>query len=116
MSIHPLHPKDAPHMTGATWQHRLDTAHSDASVLAVARDFLSQFSALELDALPPPCRPPDIFSGADDISVYAFELVRRECTQSEFPDLGRRLARFFSHASARLAQVGAHSHDERESA
>jgi hypothetical protein len=120
MSIHPLHPKDEPHMTGITWQHRLDTAHSEAQVLAVAREFLSQFGPLELDALPGACRPPEVLGAADDISVYAFELVRRECMQSEFPDVGRRLARFFSHASARLAQMrhgrSKAGHDERESA
>jgi hypothetical protein len=98
-------PTDQPHLTDGTWQHRLATAHSEAQLLAVARAFLSQLSADERASLPEPCRPPATLRHADDISVYAFELVRRECMQSEFPELGRRLARFFSFASARLAKI-----------
>ena len=121
MSIHPLHPKDQPHMTGTTWEHRLDSAHSEADVLSVARDFLAQFDPLELVALPEPCRPPARLYDAGDVSGYAFELVRHECADSGLTDLAHRLARFFSHASTRLAQVASRNYvessgDERETA
>src|SRR4051794_20551862 len=121
MSIHPLHPKDQPQMTAATWQQRLDGAYSEAEVLVVARDFLAQFDPLDLDALPEPCRPPASFNRGDDISAYAFEVVRHECPEDGLTDLVHRLARFFSHASARLAKFASHRHfnrrgNERETA
>jgi hypothetical protein len=42
------------------------------------------------------------------VSSYAFELVRHECAErDETGELVHRLARFFSHASMRLAQLTA---------
>jgi hypothetical protein len=108
MSIHPLHPKeDAPHMTGTTWQHRLDCARSAGEIVNVSRDFLATFAPMELHALPTPCWPPARIAEGSDISSYAFELVRHECNTPGALELVHRLARFFSHASMRLAQVSA---------
>jgi hypothetical protein len=95
-------------MRGTTWQHRLDAAHGVEEVLAAARDFLAAFSPLELAGLPEGCRPPAKIFDADDVSSYAFELVRFECAErDETAELVHKLARFFSHASMRLAQLTA---------
>jgi len=109
MSIHALHPKeDAPHMSGTTWQHRLDLARSEREVVSAVRDFLASFGPLELAALPEACRPPAKVVDGADISSYAFDLVRHECDHVEgVADLVHRLARFFSHASIRLATLRA---------
>jgi len=108
-------------MSGTTWQHRLDSSHSEAEVLNVAREFLAQFEPVELRSLPEACRPPARLQAADEVSIYAFELVRHECTGAlGLADMAHRLARFFSHASTRLAQISACDHvagaDARESA
>lgn len=108
MSIHPIHHKnESPaHMTAVTWQHRLDHARSADEVVAVARDFLASFEPAELSSLPESCRPvAKVFE--DDIAAYAFDLVRHESGPTEPGELVHKLARFFSHASMRLAQLTA---------
>ena len=95
-------------MTGTTWQHRLDAARGVDEVVAAARDFLAIFTPFELASLPGGCRPPAKLVDADDVSTYAFELVRFECAErDETAQLVHKLARFFSHASMRLAQLTA---------
>jgi hypothetical protein len=95
-------------MTGTTWQHRLDAAHGVEEIVAAARDYLAVFSPFELASLPERCRPPAKIVDADDISSYAYELVRFECAErDQTAELAHKLARFFSHASMRLAQLTA---------
>jgi hypothetical protein len=96
-------------MTGTTWQRRLDMARTVTDVVGVARDFLASFDPPELHALPTPCAPPAKLIDGDDIASYAFDLLRYECEAPGTADLVHRLARFFSHASIRLAQLTAHS-------
>jgi hypothetical protein len=96
-----------PHMTGTTWQHRLDSAHGVDEIVLAARDFVAGFDPFEIEALPPDCRMPAKIVDADDVTSYAFELVRFECHDHEAAQLVHRLARFFSHASMRLAQITA---------
>jgi hypothetical protein len=108
-------------MTGTTWEHRLDSAHNEAAVLAVAREFLAQFNPVEISDLPERCRPPTKLYEAADISAYAYDLIRHECKEAGLGDLVHRLARFFSHASTRLAQVASRRYvkgndNERETA
>jgi hypothetical protein len=108
MSIHPIHHKnESPaHMTAVTWQHRLDHARTADEVVAVARDFLASFEPAELQSLPESCRPvAKVFE--DDIASYAFDLMRHESGPTEPGELVHKLARFFSHASMRLAQLTA---------
>jgi hypothetical protein len=107
MSIHPLHrEKTSQHMASTTWQHRLDAAETEAELVNAARDFLATFSPMDLYKLPAACQPPPRIIDGSDISGYAFDLVRHECEETEGAgDLVRRLARFFSHASVRLASV-----------
>ena len=108
MTIHSFQGAASPHMRGTTWQHRLDAARGVEEVVAAARDFLAVFGPLELAALPEGCRPPAKIVDADDVSSYAFELVRFECAErDETAELVHKLARFFSHASMRLAQLTA---------
>ena len=44
-----------------TWQDRLNSAASEAEVVATARDFIAQFAPDEIHALPEPCRPGKFF-------------------------------------------------------
>jgi hypothetical protein len=107
MTIHSIHQASGAHMVGTTWQHRLDAAHAPGEIVAAARDYLATFAPTELGALPAGCRPPAKVVDADDVTTYAFELVRFECQQHETRELVHKLARFFSHASMRLAQLTA---------
>lgn len=95
-------------MTGTTWQHRLDAAHGVDEVIQATRDFLAGFGPFEIDALPADCRAPAKIVDAEDVSSFAFELVRYECAAGDATvELVHKLARFFSHASMRLAQITA---------
>jgi hypothetical protein len=99
-----------PHMTATTWQQRLDLATDEEDVVDIARDFLAGFDPNEIYRLPQLCRPPTRLF-AEDIGPYAFELVSHECSTPESAEYVHRLARFFSHAATRLAQLSAlHQH------
>lgn len=108
MSIHPLHPPHDgfPQVTALSWQQRLDAAHTPRELVDIGRDFLATFDPFELHALPEQCRPPAKLIESD-LGTYAFDLVRHECSTPETAELVHRLARFFSHAATRLAQLTA---------
>ena len=92
-----------------SWQDRLDSAATEGEVISIARDFIAQFSPQEIDGLPKICRPGKFFE-ADDVTAYAFALVRHNCDkEDETASLVRRLASFFSNASNRLTQILARS-------
>jgi hypothetical protein len=122
MSIHSFRSQgSSPHMTGTTWQHRLDGARTVEEIVQAARDFLAAFEPLELASLPEACRPHAKIVDGEDVSSLAFELVREECAEgSHTAELVHKLARFFSHASMRVAQLTARdpvvSDDGRQSA
>jgi len=108
-------------MVGTTWQHRIDAARGAEEIVAAARDYLATLGPLELGALPEGCRPPAKIVDADDVTTYAFDLVRFECEGHDTRELVHKLARFFSHASMRLAQITARDplaaeDDDRQSA
>lgn len=86
------------------WQHRLNTASTQAGVAMVARDFVAQFSAAKLLQLPAVCRP-GTFLDAHDVIAYSFLIVRHH-RDGGAPAAAfvHRLARFFSSASIRLSQ------------
>jgi hypothetical protein len=94
------------HTTATGWQHRIDHAFSAATVADVARDFLASFDPVELARLPDACRPPRQLL-AEDIAPYAFDLVRQETASAEASEIVHALARFFSLASVRMAQLSA---------
>ena len=98
-----------PHLAATTWRQRLNAARAPQEVVGIARDFLAAFTPYELHALPDRCRPPaKLF--AEDVSHFAFDLVRQDCTEAAEADVVPRLASFFAHASARLAQLAAYDH------
>jgi hypothetical protein len=93
------------HPMPLSWQDRLDDASTEGDVVVVAKDFVAQFSPQEIQSLPGLCRPGKFFE-ANDITGYAFLLVRDNCEDSaERADLVHKLADFFASASIRLSQV-----------
>lgn len=98
MSIHPLHPEGQP----LSWQDRLDAAVSEAEVLAIVREFLATVTPYEIARLPEKLRPEKV-GDANDVTSYAFELVRGDFDDGE--RVLHRLAHFFSRASIRLSQI-----------
>lgn len=121
VTIHSINQGSGNHMVATTWQHRVDTARDREEIVAAARDYLATLSPAELCALPEGCRAPSKIVDAEDVGNYAFDLVRFECGTHETRELVHRLARFFSHASMRLAQLTARdpiaaADDDRQSA
>lgn len=89
-----------------SWQDRLSRARTEAEVVEVGKDFIAQFSPYEIAALPEVCRPPKRLSDANDITEYAFSLVRHRCDGGEPSDYSaHRLTNFFSNAAVRLSQI-----------
>ena len=102
-----FNPSDRPLPT-VTWEQRLDSAPGEREIVAISREFLAMFDPFELHALPEQCRPPTKIVDADDISNYAFDLVRYGCdTRNAETTLLQRLSNFFTLAGARLSQVNA---------
>jgi hypothetical protein len=110
--IHPLFGDPLP-MTAITWQQRIDCSHSEEEVVEAAREFLASFTPDEIASLPAPCRPPAKLVDRDDVSRYAFDLVRHECETPAALDLVHKLARFFSHAATRLTHIASRRYLER---
>ena len=103
-----------------TWQDRLNSACSEAEVVAVAKDFIAQFAPDEIHELPAACRPGKFFD-ANDITGYAFALIRHNCQGEERVSvLVHKLVAFFSEASIRLSKImasdNASQEDSRQSA
>jgi hypothetical protein len=121
MTIHPFHLKRQQPMTASlSWQGRLDGASTEAEIIAATREFVAQFSPQEIQRLPKEFRPGKFFD-ANDVTAYAFAMVRHECDdQSAAAPLVHKLASFFSNASIRLSQIMARSSasddDSRQSA
>src|SRR4051812_10035842 len=106
----PIHPYPTRAKTPVTWPARVDAAGSAHDVVEIARDFLAQFTPYEIHALPEPCKPPVKIVDADDVSAYAFALVRHECEEgAEHAELVHKMADFFAHASRRLAHLASHA-------
>jgi hypothetical protein len=88
-----------------SWQGRLVAASSVADVIEVARSFVATFTPLEIARLPEACRPPEL-ANANDVSEYAFALVRHNCDENDgSARLAYRLVSFFSNASIRLSRM-----------
>ena len=107
MSIHQFNLRAHQAMPTLSWQGRLDAATSGHEVVAVARDFLASFSPYELVLLPDKCKPPHKLYDGEEITTYAFDLVRHECEKErpEVADMVHKLAHFFSNASIRLSEI-----------
>jgi hypothetical protein len=88
-----------------TWQDRIHAATTEAEVLNLARNFMAQFSPMEIAELPELCRPRRLADG-NDLTEYAFDLVRHRCDDGLGADYAlHRLAAFFSGATQRLSQI-----------
>ncbi len=93
------------------WHHRLSEAARVDEVVGVVRDYLAQWSPVDLARLPDPCRPGRIVD-ADDITLYALILVREQFNRDPVKDpMLTRMAGFFAAASRRVSQILAHSED-----
>jgi thiamine biosynthesis protein ThiC len=100
MSVHQLHPQGQP----LTWQERLDDAATEHDVLSVVRDYLATISHEEYASLPPALRPGKIVD-ANDVTTYAFDLVRQECHDEGLQHIVQRLGHVMSRASIRLSEI-----------
>ena len=100
MTIHQLHPQGHPF----TWQERLDSAASESEVVDVVRDYVAELTHAEFTSLPETLRPGKIVD-ANDVTTYAFDLVRHECREEGTQQIVRRLAHVLSSASIRLSQI-----------
>jgi len=87
-----------------SWQGRLESAGNEAEVVAAVRDYVSELDHEELAKLPPDCRPGKFLDG-NDVSSFAFHLVRRQHEERDEQPPLTKLAAFFSEASQRLSQV-----------
>jgi hypothetical protein len=101
MSIHQLHPQGRP----MSWQDQLDHANTEADVVAVVREFMATISPYEAARLPESLRPRKI-TDANDVTTYAFDLVRGDIADNEGTQRAlHRLAHLFSRASIRLSAI-----------
>ena len=100
MTIHKLHPQGQP----LTWQERLAQAATEADVVDVVRDYLATLTPQEFGSLPEALRPHKIVD-ANDITTYAFDLVRQECHDEGMQHMVQRLAHIMSRASIRLSEI-----------
>jgi len=101
MTPRPGHSAPAPALS---WQGRLESAGNEADVVAAVRDYVSELEHEELAKLPPYCRPGKFLDG-NDVSSFAFHLVRRQHEEKDEQPPLTKLAAFFSEASQRLSQV-----------
>ena len=87
------------------WQERLRNAASETEVVGVVRDYAATLSPVDLERLPEPCRP-RTFLRANDVTNFAFTLVRHDCAvEGAAARIVGKLANFFADASVRLSQI-----------
>ena len=88
-----------------SWQELLDEARNEADVIAVVREFMATISPYESARLPDALRPRKI-TDANDVTTYAFDLVRGDVEDNDGAARAlHRLAHFYSRASIRLSEV-----------
>lgn len=94
-----------------SWSESLDSATSEKEIVDVVRDFVASLDAENIQKLPEHCRPGKFFD-AEDVTSFAFDLVRAECNRGDgSEDLVLKLSLFFAQASIRLSQVLARAND-----
>jgi hypothetical protein len=67
------------HALDEGWRTAITAATSEAELIHLARNFISNSPPLDLEALPTTCRPRRIVS-AGDLSLIAFRLRRAFCS------------------------------------
>jgi len=111
MSLHPFH-RASRTLAAPSWQDRLEAADSESDVVQVAKDYIATLDPAQVALLPASCRPRKLLT-ANDVSSYAFDLVRYECGDADLSaPFIHRLAAFFSHASIRLSEIMRRTNDE----
>lgn len=87
------------------WQHRIQDALCKDDVVAVCREYLADQTPLEIEELPPTCRPAEL-DVPEDVNRYAMNLIRHLGVgeRATEPSLNR-MSVFFTKAALRLAQV-----------
>lgn len=101
-------------MSAVSWKECLELAESEHDVVRIARDFIASLEPGEIARLPAECRPGKFFD-AEDITAFAFDVVRYECADHEpLSHLVHRIAAFFSQAATRLSQIMARTNDPEE--
>ena len=105
MSRHEYSPEVQSALTHLGWQGRLSEASSADDVVAIARDYLAQWSPEELAVVPQPLRPGKLVD-ADDVSGYALALVQAQMGRGT-PGEGviHKIGLFFGSASLRISQL-----------
>ena len=99
-------------MGAGDWNLRLRGAHSNREVIALAREFIAQWTPAEIADLPESCRPWTMH-GADDLAYYAFVLAKEERKSATYNPRLATLAGFFAAASLRLSEIAAISTEPR---
>ena len=99
-------------MGAGDWNLRLRGAHSNREVIALAREFIAQWTPTEIADLPESCRPGRLKS-ADDLAYYAFVLAREERKSATYNPRLTTVASFFAAASLRLSEIAAISTEPR---
>jgi hypothetical protein len=111
MSLHPF-PRGNRRIAAPSWQDRLEAADTEWDVVQVAKDYMATLDPEQVALLPGSCRPRKLITG-NDVSSYAFDLVRYECGDADqAAPFIHRLAAFFSHASIRLSEIMRRTNDE----
>ena len=88
---------------------RVSNARDVAEVMDIAKDYVASWTPDELASLPEDLRPRPL-RAPDQISEYAYHLVRAELI---FPDWGcaaRKMTKVFVAASRRLSQLLTYHH------
>ena len=97
-----------------SWQQRLGDAASERAVVEAVKDFVATLEHDTISRLPVELRPGKFFD-ANDITTYAFALVRHDCGDDDTAkDVVHRLAAFFAQSSIRLSQIMARSNEDDE--
>lgn len=97
---------------GAIWLYAISAAETEADVVIALRDFLATWTPSEISTLPVDCRPGRI-ANAEDINEMAYFLSTEHLSsQVELAHSAtlERLMSFFTHATARIAELRGKHH------
>ena len=86
-----------------TWSDLIEAATTTREVMDTVRNYLDLWDSRQIEALPPPCRPPVHFIQPEDVVNYAFEVVRHHCGAGSGDPNVAHLAAFIGNAARRIA-------------
>lgn len=92
----------------AAWKRLIQDAQTTDDVLGLVNDFIAGWQPAEVERLPEDCRPTRI-ADVNDVSDYAFRLVRHQCARDEDAIELQKMVAFFVAASQRLSLVLAYA-------